>query len=67
VHAFYDFNSFSLLQNGCAATDCALGKVALLQFPFVNFFDVSEGNHHLAWSVPMSDPSYNIMGAGIHR
>jgi hypothetical protein len=25
------------------------------------------GNHHLAWSVPMSDPSYNIMGAGIHR
>jgi len=25
-----------------------------------------KGNHHLAWSVPMSDPSYNIMGAGIH-
>ncbi len=28
---------------------------------------VCAGNHHLAWSVPMSDPSYNIMGAGIHR
>jgi len=25
-----------------------------------------KGNHHLAWSVPMADPSYNIMGAGIH-
>ena len=25
-----------------------------------------KGNHHLAWSVPMADPSYNVMGAGIH-
>jgi hypothetical protein len=24
------------------------------------------GNFHLAWSVPMADPSYIVMGAGIH-
>jgi len=25
-----------------------------------------KGNHHLAWSVPMADSSYNIMGVGLH-
>ncbi len=25
-----------------------------------------KGNYHLAWSVPMADPTYNVMGAGIH-
>jgi hypothetical protein len=25
-----------------------------------------KGNMHLAWSVPMADPTYNVMGAGIH-
>ncbi len=46
---------------------CTYRGMKVYSLPFVKYlFKFSIGNYHLAWSIPMADPTYVIPGAAIH-